>query len=112
MKTFKDNFDKIIVRLGFLRQDLFELRKNNQELQLENEKLNLRAAASFENLTPRPDYQGLSSKYDIELDIYDDYKTRQVVPSTIIFEELMKKAGDRKSKWTSLSFKELANKNN
>ena len=63
MKTFKDNFDKIIVRLGFLRQDLFELRKNNQELQLENEKLSLRAAASFENLTPRPDYQGLSSKY-------------------------------------------------
>lgn len=89
IKGFKDILDKIIVKLGNVKQQVLDLRHENEELLYQNEKLNLRAARGFEALTPRPDYRKLQEEKKLEMDIYDATGRRQMVPTIKIVEELL-----------------------
>lgn len=71
LTEFKDVFDKIILKLGFVKQQVFDLRNKNDELVLENERLAVRAAAGFDNLTPRPDYNQIQEDKLLKMNVID-----------------------------------------
>jgi len=89
IKGFKDILDKIIVKLGNVKQQVLDLRHENEELLYQNEKLNLRAARGFEALTPRPDYRKLHEEKKLDMEIYDSTGRRQMVPTIKVVEELL-----------------------
>ena len=91
IKGFKDILDKIIVKLGNVKQQVLDLRHENEELLYQNEKLNLRAARGFEALTPRPDYRKLQEEKNFNMDIYDSTGRRQMVPTIKVVEDLLNK---------------------
>lgn len=74
MKEFKDTMDKILIKLSLLRQEINELRKKNEEIVHENERISIRAAVGFDNLTPRPNFKKLSTEYEFELMLVDEKK--------------------------------------
>lgn len=88
IKGFKDIMDKIIIKLGNVKQQVLDLRHENEELLYQNEKLSLRAARGFDALTPRPDYRKLQEEKKLELEIYDKTGRRQMMPTIKIMEEL------------------------
>jgi hypothetical protein len=94
MINFKDMLDKIIIKISDIRQEVFELRSHNDGLLLENERLGLRAAVGFENLTPRPNFRVLAKDYGIDLDLKETATKRTIFSSVQITETLMKKIND------------------
>ncbi len=89
IKGFKDTMDKIIVKLGNVKQQVLDLRSQNEELLYQNEKLNVRAARGFEALTPRPDYRKLREEKRLDFEVYDPTGRRQIMPTIKIVEELI-----------------------
>lgn len=94
MRSFKDVLDKIIFKLKVIGQEVLELRKKNEDLQYDNDKLALRAAVGFDSLTPRPNYKKIIEETNIELDIYDPEGRKQMVSTVKITEHLAKKINE------------------
>jgi hypothetical protein len=100
--SFRDAFDKVIIRLGQIKQEVFDNRSKFESLYYENERLNLRAAAGFDNLTPRPDYKKLLEHNNfIEMEIFDAGK-KQIIPTQRIVESLFNQMRDANEKLTKL----------
>lgn len=91
IKGFKDVMDKIIIKLGNVKQQVYDLRHENEELLYQNEKLSLRAARGFEALTPRPDYRKLIEEKKLDFNVYDSTGRRQMVPTIKVVEDLLNK---------------------
>ena len=88
IKGFKDILDRIIIKLGNVKQQVLDLRHENEELLYQNERLNLRAGRGFDSLTPRADYRKLIEEKKLDMDIYDSTGRRQLIPTIKIVEEL------------------------
>lgn len=88
IKGFKDILDRIIIKLGNVKQQVIDLRQENEELIYQNERLSLRAARGFDSLTPRADYRKLIEEKKLEMDVYDPTGRRQLIPTIKIVEEL------------------------
>jgi len=91
IRGFKDTMDKMIVKLGNVKAQVLDLRRENEELLYQNEKLSLRAARGFDALTPRPDYRKMIDEKKIDLDIYDKLGRRQMMPTIKVIDELLNK---------------------
>lgn len=91
IKGFKDTMDKIIVKLGNIKQQVYDMREQNEELTYRNQKLSLRAALGFESLTPRPDYKKLQEEKRIDLAIFDATGRRQMLSTIKVVDELLNK---------------------
>ena len=91
IKGLKDIMDKVIVRLTLIKQDIIQLREQNQNLEAENSKLHVRAAGGFEALTPRPDYKKLEEEKQLDLTIFDPKGKRQILTTVDIVNELLTK---------------------
>ncbi len=92
IKGLKDMMDKVIVRLVDVKREILKLKEQNQDLEAENNKLHIRAARGFEDLTPRPDYKKLEEDKQFELPIFDRNGKRQIMSTIDIVNELIKKA--------------------
>lgn len=103
IKSFKDIMDKIIIKLGNVKQQVIDLRHDNEELVYQNEKLSLRAARGFDALTPRPDYRRLQDEKRFDLDIYDATGRRQIVPTIKIIDDLLNKLAASKENSTAMN---------
>jgi hypothetical protein len=101
MKSFKDILDKVIIKIGIIRQEVYELKKTNEDLIYENERLSLRAAVGFESLTPRANYKKIADDSGIELGITDAEGKKQIVSTIRIVEHLVKTVSDLKDKISS-----------
>lgn len=64
IRKYKKLIDTTIIKMADFKQQITNLKHCNNELFLQNKKLNVRAAAGFVNLTPRPDYSKM--KINIE----------------------------------------------
>ena len=64
---FKDILDKLIIKLINIKTEMNQIKKENQNLLFDKERLSMRAAVGFENLTPRPDYNVMLKERDIEI---------------------------------------------
>ena len=91
IRGFKDTMDKMIVKLGNVKAQVLDLRRENEELLYQNEKLSLRAARGFDALTPRPDYRKLLDEKKMDLEIYDKLGRRQMMPTIKVIDELLNK---------------------
>jgi len=97
IRNFKDILDKIIMKLGAIKAEIFDLRSRYNETELEREKLSVRAAVGFEGLTPRPDYRKLVEDFPfLELGIFDSTGRKQIVPTTKIVEQMMNSVAEKK----------------
>lgn len=88
---FKDTMDKIIVKLGNIKQQVYDMRQQNEDLTYRNQKLSLRAALGFEALTPRPDYKKLQEEKKLDLPIFDATGRRQMLSTIKVLDELISK---------------------
>ena len=91
IKGFKDTMDKIIVKLGNIKQQVYDMRQQNEDLTYRNQKLSLRAALGFEALTPRPDYKKLQEERKLDLPIFDATGRRQMLSTIKVVDELITK---------------------
>lgn len=91
LRQYKDSFDKIIIKMSEIKGEVKELRDRYDEALLENERLHVRAAAGFDNLTPRPDYTRLvKENFCFEFDFYDKKNKKVLVRTDQVIEQLMK----------------------
>jgi len=83
IKKYKKLIDTTIIKMSDFKQQITNLKHFNNQLFLQNKKLNVRAAAGFVNLTPRPDYAKLLQRNSlIEIEI-------EKKPTIQIFKELL-----------------------
>jgi len=88
IKKYKKLIDTTIIKMSDFKQQITNLQHFNNQLFLQNKKLNVRAAAGFVNLTPRPDYVKLFNGNSL---IEIDKK-----PTMEIFRELLDIVADKK----------------
>lgn len=91
LNPIKDFKDKTALKLGIVKKQILDLRKENEKLSNANRELNIRAACGFENLTPRPEYQKLPVWGDLEACIYNRYADNQPYPTRQVVENLTNK---------------------
>ena len=105
IKGLKDIMDKVIVRLTIIKQEIVQLREQNQTLEDDNSRLHVRAAGGFDALTPRPDYRRLQEEKSLDLNIFDPKGKRQVLTTVEIMNELLNKVNNLQEKLTAMPSK-------
>lgn len=91
LRQFKDAFDKVIVKMSEIKAEVKELRDRYEVATVENERLHVRAAAGFENLTPRPDYAKLvKENFCFDFEFWDKKEKKCLVRTDQTVEQLMK----------------------
>ena len=99
LMNFESTFEMISRRIEDMKKQFLLLQERNDELVCENERLNAQISANgTEALTPRPDYRTLQEEKKIELDIFDSAGKNQVISTTVVVEELMKKISETTQK--------------
>ena len=107
--NLENTFNVITKRIEDMKKPFILLQERNDELMCENERLNaLISANGTEALTPRPDYRTLQEEKKIELDIFDITGKSQVISTSVVIEELMKKIADLTQKNQEPSLKDGA----
>ena len=90
--TLQESFDSVVTKLEDIKSKISTLQNKNNELSSENKRLKTNMSMNGQDdLTPRPDYKTLQGENKINLDIYDSAGKNQVVPTTRLIEELIKK---------------------
>ena len=90
--ALQESFDSVVSKLEDIKSKISTLQNQNDELVSENSRLKTNISMNgLDNLTPRPDYKALQGQNKINLDIYDSAGKNQVVPTTRLVEELIKK---------------------
>lgn len=84
--------EKTFLKLKILKDEHLELQKKNNQLVSERQSLVIRAAVSYDELTPRPNIQNIIEKFDCEYEKFGELIVKHKNKSTIeIFENLIKK---------------------
>ena len=60
-KSMKKNFEVALQKLKTLKSKLEDQENQLEEIRTQNHKLSIRAAEGFENLTPRPSFEGFEN---------------------------------------------------
>lgn len=60
-KSMKKNFEVALQKLKTLKSKLEDQENELEEIRTQNHKLSIRAAEGFENLTPRPSFEGFEN---------------------------------------------------
>lgn len=87
IRKYKRLIDTTIIKMADFKQQITNLKHCNNELFLQNKKLNVRAAAGFVNLTPRPDYSKIVHQVGFNIDkkstvqIFDELR-RQIASTS------------------------------
>lgn len=68
-QTFKDVLDKVLVQLSSIKKMATALRQEKEELEHERDSLKMRAAAGWEELTPRPNYRKLQDENKMDFQV-------------------------------------------
>ena len=71
-RSFKKTLDDLLEQLATVKAMTTSLKREKDELMYENESLKLRAAAGFDELTPRPHYKKIMEEKRVELGIKTD----------------------------------------
>ncbi len=86
MAEFRNAFDKTIMILNEIKKEVHELREKYSHSLEEKDRLHIRAAAGFDNLTPRPNYKEFSHKFVSEVEFYDRIREKSLNSTANIFE--------------------------